>query len=112
MAWIIVISSILLGAFGQVFLKQAVESVSTNGFDFYFQLAKNIWLYAGAVAYGLSFLLWLTALRTFDLSFARPLTSIGYVVTYIAAIAFLGEPFILRRLLGIIIITAGVILLK
>jgi multidrug transporter EmrE-like cation transporter len=114
MAWVILITSILLGAFGQIFLKLAVESVTTttSGMDFYLQLTKNLWLYTGAFSYGLSFLLWLVALRSFDLSFARPLTSIGYVVTYVAAIIFLGEPFMVRRLIGVIVITAGVLLLK
>jgi len=111
-AWAFLIISIILGAFGQVFLKLAVESSISRGIEFYRQLAKTIWLYAGAVSYGFSFILWLAALRNFDVGFARPLTSIGYIITYIVAILVIGEPFFLRRVLGIVVITAGVILLK
>jgi len=111
-SWILLFSSILLGAFGQVFLKLAVEATTMQGFRFYQQLAKCGWLYLGAIAYGSSFILWLAALRNFDISYARPFMSLGYIVTYLLAIPLLGEVFLWRRMLGIVVIIIGVMLLK
>jgi multidrug transporter EmrE-like cation transporter len=112
-AWALLIGSIILGAFGQVFLKLAVERVGLlAGVSFYLGLAHQWWLYAGIASYGLSFLAWLAALRSFDIGFARPMTSIGYVITYGIAIAVLGEELSLRRVIGVVVITSGVLLLK
>ncbi len=105
--------SILLGALGQVFFKLGVaktESVNLS-FAFALELVKNPWVLAGAAAYGISFFLWLFALRSFEVSVARPLTSLGYLVTYLIAVIALGESFTLVRLAAILLITAGVILL-
>ena len=111
-SWFFLISSIFLGAFGQVFLKLAVGRVRDEGWLFYFGLLKEPYLYAGAIAYGASFAVWLLALKYFEIGFARPLVSLGYVVTYIAAILLLGEKILPRRILGIGIITIGVFLLR
>jgi len=112
--WLFLIVSILCGALGQVFFKLGVVKVSTEhfSFSFFFQIAKNPWVLLGCVSYGISFLLWMYILKFFELSFARPLNSIGYIITYIFAIILLGEAFTLRRFAAIILIIAGVILLS
>jgi drug/metabolite transporter (DMT)-like permease len=45
-----------------------------------------------------------------DLSYVMPITAIGYVVTALAARVFLGEDVSLARWIGILLVTAGVIL--
>ncbi|OHD53223.1 MAG: hypothetical protein A2014_12090 [Spirochaetes bacterium GWF1_49_6] len=104
--------SILLGAFGQILFKKGVDQVSGEGFAFYLALAQNIWVILGAAAYGVSFILWMQVLRFYDISFARPITAAGYILTYILAILVLGEGFTWQRLLGTALITAGVILMR
>jgi drug/metabolite transporter (DMT)-like permease len=45
-----------------------------------------------------------------DLSYVMPITAIGYIVTAFAARVFLGEDVSLARWIGILLVTAGVIL--
>ena len=112
--WLFLILSILCGALGQVFFKMGVGKVSTNqlSFSFFFEVVKNPWVLLGCVSYGISFLLWMYILKFFEVSFARPLNSVGYIITYIFAIILLGEAFTIRRFVAIIIIITGVILLS
>jgi len=111
-AWSLLSGSVLLGAFGQVFLKLAVQRVELVGVAFYLGLAREAWLYAGVASYGLSFATWLAALRSFEISFARPLTSMGYIVTYLVAVLVLGEELTARRLAGVGVITVGVLMMR
>lgn len=104
--------SIVLGALGQIFFKFGVTKEAAQGIAFLFALLKNVWIYLGAVSYGISFILWMFVLKYYDVSFARPLTSIGYILTYVFAIVFLSEDFTPWRLAGILLITGGVVLLS
>ena len=104
--------SILLGALGQVFFKFGVSpGVNTTlSPAFVLEIVKSPWIWAGGLCYGASFLLWLFILKFFPLGLARPLTSVGYIVTYLMAVIFIGESFSILRLGGIILIVAGVIM--
>lgn len=104
--------SILLGALGQVMFKMGIDKTQENNLKFYLELATNQWVILGFFSYGLSFLLWMVVLKHYDLSYARPLNSIGYIITYILAIFVLGENFSLRNFVGVLLITSGVVLLK
>ncbi len=112
MGIIYLVTSILAGAFGQVFFKLGIGKVGAEGMAFYIALAKNFWIYLGAISYGISFMLWMKVLQFYELSFARPLTGAGYIVTFLFAILILGEQFTPRRILATVIITIGVILMK
>ncbi len=110
MVWLAV--SILLGALGQVFFKLGVTPGTTMTLSpaFVVELVKSPWIWAGGLCYGASFVLWLFILKFFPLGMARPLTSVGYLVTYLMAVIFIGESFSFLRLAGIILIVAGVIM--
>ncbi len=91
MFWLL--TSIFLGALGQIFFKIATDSVSDRLkiTDFYLALAMNYNLWLGFISYGLSFLIWLRILTKFDLSYARPMVGLGYVVTVLLAMFIIGE---------------------
>ena len=110
--WVNLIISILLGAVGQIMLKLSTHHNNQEGFKFFLEMAKKPWIYLSVITYGASFILWLLALRYFKLGFARPFTSFGYIITYFLAVSFLGEPFYIKRLIGILIIVIGVAFLK
>jgi len=106
------ILSILSGALGQVFFKLGAEKIDAVGLKYYLLLAKNVWIIAGFASYGISFILWMQVLRHFDISFARPLTSAGYILTYVLAVIFIGEELTVRRMAATLLITTGVLLMK
>lgn len=105
------ISSILLGAVGQVFFKIGIVKIKSNNLQFFLDLFVNYWIYLGAASYGISFLLWMKVLKDYELGFARSLTSTGYILTYILAVLFLNEGFSWLRVAGILLITAGVFII-
>jgi multidrug transporter EmrE-like cation transporter len=104
--------SILLGALGQVCFKLGVTPGATTSLSpaFIVELVKSPWIWVGGLCYGASFVLWLFILKFFPLGLARPLTSIGYIATYLLAVIVIGESFSFLRLAGILLIVAGVII--
>lgn len=68
-----------------------------------------VWL--GLVLYGASAVLWLWVLSRLDVSLAYPLVSLGFVVTMLLGVLWLGEPFSWVRVAGCTLIVIGVSLL-
>lgn len=114
MNMILLLLSILGSAVGQYYYKKAadVSAGIDNNILYFIDMMKHIWLWLALFIYGVSFLLYMIALKELDISFARPLTSLGYILTYVMAIFFLGEDFTVRRLIATILITVGVMLMK
>ena len=115
MKFLIVLLSVSLGAFGQLFLKlaaiQAEKGTSEQLVGYYVRLLMVPYTYAGAVSYGLSFLVWMFLLKKYDLSFLRPLVGFGYIITSILAWVVLKEKVTVIRWVGIGFIVAGVYLI-
>ncbi|MFP4362650.1 MAG: EamA family transporter [Spirochaetia bacterium] len=112
MGYLLLFSSVALGAFGQFFFKYGINRIPQEGFEFYLSLLQSWGVIAGFFCYGVSFILWMTVLKYFDLSYARPFTSLGYVITFLLAVGLLGENFTLQRFIAVLLITSGVFLLK
>ena len=112
MVWLLL--SIFLGALGQLFLKMASDGAGnrTGLVDFYVALAMNYNLWLGFLSYGLSFLIWMRILTQYDLSYARPMVGLGYVLTVVMAMLFLGEKVTLVRWIGILLTVAGIVVLN
>ena len=112
--WPWLLSSVALGAFGQICMSVAMKTAGpvprsapfAELFWYYAQAALSVPM-AGAVAcYALSFVLWLGVLSTKDLSLARPLMSLGYLIT-LAYGYYAGEHVTWERVLGTVLIILG-----
>ena len=68
MKFLLLASSILTGAIGQVAFKWGINREAGSGMEFYLSLLKNPGIYIGFFSYGISFLLWMYVLKSFDLS--------------------------------------------
>lgn len=114
MVYVGVISSVMLGALGQVFMKEAMKSVGPfQGFTgladliaYFLRAALTLSMFGAVTFYGLSFAIWLLVLSRADLSFARPMVSFGYVVVIIYGY-WSGENMSFERVLGICLIMVG-----
>lgn len=108
------ISSIFLGAFGQIFMSVAMKAqgpvTKAQGlqglFQYYLSAGLSLPMFGAVFCYGLSFVLWLGVLSAKDLSLARPLMSIGYIVT-LAYGFYAGENVTWARALGTALIVIG-----
>lgn len=71
----------------------------------------SMWFASSIGCDGANLLLWLAILRRHDLSAAVPLSSGTYLAVVAATWAFLNEPVSLQQVLGIVLISAGLILI-
>jgi multidrug transporter EmrE-like cation transporter len=116
-AFAFVITGVLLNAIAQLALKASVSemgaiSVSmSTAWPVAMRLMSGPWLWVGLSCYVISVVVWILALSRVDVSIAYPMLSIGYIVNALAAWALLGEALGPGKILGIGVITVGVIIL-
>ncbi|MFA9406500.1 MAG: EamA family transporter [Anaerolineales bacterium] len=116
-AIVYILISVLGGAFGQILLKTgmstmgpltlSVESVP----NIIIKIATNPFVVVGLIIYVLSTFFWLTALSRVDLSYAYPFASLSYVVMLLASWLLFHENITPLRLMGTLVIAAGVYLI-
>jgi drug/metabolite transporter (DMT)-like permease len=115
-AFAFIMIGVLLNATAQYCLKAGVNRLGVIGLQFHtlvrdgLVLAVNPWILAGLCCYVVSVIVWIIALSRTAVSIAYPMVSIGYIVTAVAAWAFLGEHLSVTRWLGIGVIILGVFL--
>lgn len=104
---------VLLSAGAQLAMKTGMSSAGagTAVGHTYGQALTSAWVWGGLGLYGLSAVLWLWVLSRLDVSLAYPLVSLGFVVTMLAGVVWLGEPWSWQRVGGAVLIVAGVLLL-
>ena len=113
-----IISSVILGAAGQIFLKTGMNKIGavkegvnlSNTALYYVKAVFSPFVFTGLFLYGISMIMWLWVLSKYDLSYARPFVALGYIITALYSMLFLGENISFLRWAGIILIIAGVIL--
>lgn len=112
--WFWLFFSVVLGAFGQIFMSVAMKAAgrvphtaSLSELFFYYLHAIISLPMIGAVGcYGFSFFLWLGVLSHKDLSLARPVMSFGYLIT-LAWGYYAGENVTWSRAIGTLLIVLG-----
>jgi drug/metabolite transporter (DMT)-like permease len=110
----LVLICVFAGAAGQILWKEGMSNLGRiNGIGDLLQV-KTVWdiftnkyIILGIILYAMSVFLWLGAMSTLDVSFMYPLLSLGYIVTAILALVFIGENITLLRWAGIVVIIAG-----
>jgi multidrug transporter EmrE-like cation transporter len=105
-----------LGYLGQTLIKKGLSGF--GGFDagsvgsalrFYRLCLRSPEIWSGVVAVGLGFLLWTAFLSRVELSKALPLLAFSYVPWLIIGRIVFGERIPLLRLVGVVLITLGVV---
>lgn len=114
-ALILVSLCIVLGAFGQIAMKQGMDNIKINDMS---ELMTNLikilttpYVVLGVSLYIVATVFWLGALSSLDVSKMYPLLSLGYVLTAFLAFAFIHETITLTRWSGIAFIVIGAFLI-
>jgi multidrug transporter EmrE-like cation transporter len=113
-SFLLILTGVLLNAAAQFLLKAGVHRMGAIGLNWSalvsagWRIAAEPYIYGGLACYVVSVVVWILALSRVPVSVAYPMLSIGYVVTAVAAWAFLGESVTPLRLVGIGIIIIGV----
>jgi multidrug transporter EmrE-like cation transporter len=112
--------SITLSAFAQITFKlgvsqPAVQAVLAQAKTApWYSTASGLLLspavLGGFALYGVSAILWLVVLSKVDVSVAYPFVAVGFLVTMVAGAVLFDEPVGLVRVVGTLLVCAGVIL--
>lgn len=104
---------VLLSALAQLAMKQGMGGPSTAGgvAGTYTQALTSPWVWLGLGLYGTSAVAWLWVLSRLDVGLAYPLVSLGFVVTMVAGVWWLHEPWSWTRVAGAALIVAGVLVM-
>lgn len=113
---ILIVIAITIAVTGQISLKTGMNEVGrievstqTNYIEKAKTVASKPIIWAGLMLYGLGAIVWLVVLSRVDLSFAYPMLSISYVLVVIISVLKFGENVSLSRIIGTLLICAGVI---
>ncbi len=99
--------------YGHVALKVAVDRVGGEGDGrSVLSALACFWGWSACVAWGASCLLWTVALSRHRLVQANALSALRYVLVCLAAWALLGERLTWPQVLGMALLTAGVMLVR
>ena len=101
-SFLALIVSIAGGALAQLSMKAGVQGMDS--------LTPNFLLLLGLMCYGIAMLSWIVALKRYELSFAYPLLSIGYLLVFVGAFFWpgLGEQLTLNKTIGLSLVILGV----
>ncbi len=109
--------SVMLGALGQISMKQGMNVFGSLRKMRMLAKPENIikivtdkFVLLGIACYLASSIVWLGLLSKLDVSYVYPLVSLGYIITAIFAIAFLKEKVTTTRWMGTVIIVVGSLL--
>lgn len=115
---LIILACVALNTVAQLTLKMGMKQIGpfeftlSNVLPVSLRVIGNPYIFAGVGSFVLSLALWLLALSRVDVSYAYPLTSLGYITTAFAGFWLLQEPMTPARILGIAIILLGVYLVS
>lgn len=104
---------VCLSAGAQLAMKVGMSPAGGSGGvgSTYLQALANPWVWLGLGLYGVSAVAWLWVLSRLDVGLAYPLVSLGFVITLVAGVFWLGEPWSWPRLVGAALIVLGVVLM-
>ncbi len=108
---LLVIFATIIGSFGPILLKHATLRLDRNALSSIKQFLRatigNWYLVLGLGFYGVSFIIYLFALKGADLSVVYPLVALAYVWVSFLSVWFLGERMTLMKWLGIGLLLVG-----
>lgn len=110
--------SVFLSVVAQILLKYGMSSgtvqtaLSADALTAGIAILTNISVVAGLAAYASSAGIWLLVLSKIDVSKAYPFVGIGFIGTMMFAYWFLNEPLTVTKVVGTLLVLAGVLLIS
>ena len=111
----LLLSSIVLGAGGQLMFKAASRSLPAfselGALRLLYTMFTTPVILAGFFCFFISALLWIVALRSVPLSVAYPMVALSYVIIFVGSHFLFMEPLSWRHWGGAALIVAGILLI-
>jgi multidrug transporter EmrE-like cation transporter len=114
-AHLYVFTTVLLTVYGQIVIKWQAGKMGglpeslTGKIICLISLCFNPWVFSSLAAAFLASLSWMVAMTKLDLSHAYPFVSLSFVLVLALSGPILNEPLTLPKILGMALITAGII---
>ena len=114
--FLLILSSVGLSALAQILLKTGMSAgtvqlaMESGGMSLVQAVVTSGHIVLGLALYGLGALIWLLVLARVDVSVAYPFVGLGFIVTLALAWLVLNEPIGMSRVLGTLLVGAGVYL--
>jgi len=114
---IYILLTLAFTVYGQLVLKWQMSTAGAlpqGGLEklgFLLQQFVNPWIFSGFAAAFLASLAWMAAMTRFPLNYAYPFMSLAFVIVMILGVLFLGEALSLRKVLGTLLVMAGLIVI-
>jgi multidrug transporter EmrE-like cation transporter len=106
---ILVLAAVLFSVAGQLFLKSGAQQLAGHGrLEFLLAAARHARVITGLVAWAASTICWLYVLRVAPLSRAYGLTSLTYVLIFLASVFVYGEQVRRVHVVGTLLIVLGI----
>jgi len=109
--------TILFAVASQLIIKWKMSSVSFNmddtlidKFIYAFTMLLNPYIIMSLIFTLLSGLSWMIAMTKFDISYAYPFTTLGFVLIFIFSIFLFNEPVGWQKSIGLLFIIVGIII--
>jgi multidrug transporter EmrE-like cation transporter len=111
LAWIVI--SVMCSSLAHLALKLGAMRLdfSAGLADVILRLATNGWLIVGATLHVFALALWVVGLRHVELTVAYPFIALGFILVSLLSWMFLSETVSVTRLMGMLLIGAGVVLI-
>lgn len=107
MIYVQLVLAIILNVAGQLLFKRAAMSSAAPDAPAH-KAILSPWFIGGAGSLGASMLLWVLVLRKLPLTLAHPITGAVFILVPLASHLLWKEPLPRTRLLGILVIIAGI----
>ena len=116
---LLVLLSEAITVIGQILFKKSTNTIGTynlrNGSDrihFLSEIFTRPHLWLGFLALGFGLIVWLLAIAQGDLSLVFPIGSLQYILILFLAHKFLGEKIDRMKLIGTLLVMAGIVLMS
>lgn len=109
---IIVICALCANVVAQLMLKRGMTNIDAISFNKVMEIISSLYIWIGFCFYGVSFMLYLYILTKFEVSYIYPIImSSGLILLLIFSVLFLNETFTFNKLLGILLISFGIVVI-
>lgn len=115
MGYIYILVTVIFTVYGQIVMKWRVRvfgpmPATVDGrMHYLLNLLIDYWVMSCFLGAFIAVLSWMVALTKFDITYAYPFTSLGFVLVLILGSFFFGEAITFAKIAGIVLIIAGII---
>lgn len=114
---IYILLTVFFAVTSQLIIKWKMSDFSFNDletmsdkFIFAFSMLFNPYIMISLILTLLSGLSWMIAMTKFDISYAYPFTTLGFVIIFVFSIIFFNEPATWQKIVGLILIITGIVI--